>query len=73
MSDDPSFDLTPQAVLDANNNYVLQNKNIYDLLKYVWTGVLIAITPEQYQTRVGISAAGYNAAGVCIHPRLDYI
>jgi hypothetical protein len=66
MSDpnDPQFDLTPKGVLNASNNYILQHKDIYDLLKYVWTGVLIATTPEQYQARVGISADGYAAAGV---------
>jgi hypothetical protein len=62
----PDTSFTPLGVLDDNNNYVLQTKDVYSLLKYVWTGVLIATTPAEYQTRVGVTADAY--ATVCITP-----
>ncbi|KAI5834035.1 hypothetical protein K523DRAFT_341145 [Schizophyllum commune Tattone D] len=50
-----TVDLSPQGLINKDNNYILQQEGIYDLLKYSWTGVLLPITEEQYQTRVQIS------------------
>ena len=47
--------LTPQGLINKDNNYIIQQEGIYDLLKYSWTGVLLPVTEEQYQTRVQIS------------------
>ena len=50
-----TVDLSPQGLINKDNNYILQQEGIYNLLKYSWTGVLLPVTEEQYQTRVQIS------------------
>ncbi|KAL1729957.1 hypothetical protein EV714DRAFT_273107 [Schizophyllum commune] len=54
-SDTPAIDMTPQGLLNADGNYVLQQEDVYNLLKYVWAGVLLPVTPEDYQKRLQIS------------------
>ncbi|KAL1714238.1 hypothetical protein EV715DRAFT_209983 [Schizophyllum commune] len=54
-SDTPTIDLTPQGLLNADGNYVLQQEDVYNLLKYVWAGVLLPVTPEDYQKRLQLS------------------
>ena len=47
--------MTPQGLLNADGNYVLQQEDVYNLLKYVWTGVLLSVDASAYQTRLQIS------------------
>ncbi|KAI5892588.1 uncharacterized protein SCHCODRAFT_02626545 [Schizophyllum commune H4-8] len=54
-SDTPTIDMTPQGLLNADGNYVLQQEDVYNLLKYVWAGVLLPVTPDDYQKRLQIS------------------
>ncbi|KAL1750571.1 hypothetical protein FB107DRAFT_223663 [Schizophyllum commune] len=50
-----TIDMTPQGLLNADGNYVLQQEDVYNLLKYVWTGVLLPVDASAYQTRLQIS------------------
>ncbi|TRM64718.1 hypothetical protein BD626DRAFT_535999 [Schizophyllum amplum] len=48
--------LTPRSLLDEEGNFTLQNKDIYDLLKYVQTGALLPTAELGYRERVQLSS-----------------
>lgn len=50
--------MEPTGLVDDRGSYVLNHEDIYKLLRYVWTGVLIATTPENYKERLGINKLG---------------
>ncbi|OBZ76547.1 Pesticidal crystal protein cry6Aa [Grifola frondosa] len=54
------IDMEPKGLLNADDTYVLQRQDIYSLMKYVWTGVLLPTTLEEYKTRLALSDYGYN-------------
>ncbi|TRM63172.1 hypothetical protein BD626DRAFT_548150 [Schizophyllum amplum] len=49
------LDATPKELLNADNNYALQHQDVYNLLRYVWSGVLLPCTEAKYQDRVQLS------------------
>ncbi|OBZ77114.1 Pesticidal crystal protein cry6Aa [Grifola frondosa] len=53
-------DMEPKGLLNADGTYVLRREDIYSLMKYVWTGVLLPTTMEDYKTRLALSDYGYN-------------
>ncbi|KAI5829125.1 hypothetical protein K523DRAFT_320813 [Schizophyllum commune Tattone D] len=55
MSSTPTVDMTPQGLLNADGNYVLQQEDVFNLLKYVWAGVLLPVDADSYQKRLQIS------------------
>ncbi|KAL1751130.1 hypothetical protein FB107DRAFT_222635 [Schizophyllum commune] len=47
--------IDPLILTNKDDNYILQHQDVYDLQKYLWSGVLLPITPEDYQGRLNIS------------------
>lgn len=45
----------PKGLLNDDGNYILQHKDIYDLFKYVQTGVLLPTDTAEYQRRLHLS------------------
>lgn len=55
MSSTTTLDMSPGAVVNSDGNYCLQQDSMYNLLKYMWAGALLPLTPTAYQTRLQIS------------------
>ncbi|KAJ6503734.1 hypothetical protein C8R45DRAFT_1091513 [Mycena sanguinolenta] len=62
MSDAPVPSLEPTGITDDQGNYVLQTRDMFNLLKFLWTGVLLCEDQASYCTRTGISSVHYTKA-----------
>lgn len=51
----PAIDMTPKGLLTEKGSYILQDGDVYKLLKYVWAGVLLPTDAKSYQERLDIS------------------
>ena len=58
-TNDPT--LEPGELIDANGNYYLQHKDIYALLRYIWTGVLLPQDLESFKIRVHLQEKDFDA------------
>ncbi|KAL1745679.1 hypothetical protein HDZ31DRAFT_62884 [Schizophyllum fasciatum] len=70
MSTTQASDMTPQGLLNDDGNYILQKDDMYNLLKYVWAGVLLPKDTATYQARVQVSAATYTKISGVVTPLL---
>ncbi|KAJ7098502.1 hypothetical protein B0H15DRAFT_1004789 [Mycena belliarum] len=52
--------LGTQGILDPNGQYMLRNRSMFNLLKYLWTGALATYETTTYCARTGITVAHYN-------------
>lgn len=50
-----TLDMSPKELVNDDGNYILQNQDVYDLLKYVYCGVLLPVTEDAYKARLNIS------------------
>ncbi|KAJ7677064.1 hypothetical protein DFH06DRAFT_1317658 [Mycena polygramma] len=50
----------PKGVLTADEQYALRTRNMFNLLKYLWTGALVGADAAAYRVRTGISLDHYN-------------
>ncbi|KAI5830652.1 hypothetical protein K523DRAFT_415712 [Schizophyllum commune Tattone D] len=50
-----TIDLTPRGLLNGDNNYILQDQGLYDLLKYIWAGLVLPRTTWEYNDRLRLS------------------
>ena len=55
MTSVPNIDMSPKDLVNSDGNYVLQHEDIANLLKYVWSGVLLPVTVPDYQDRLQLS------------------
>ncbi|KAI5892289.1 uncharacterized protein SCHCODRAFT_02625787 [Schizophyllum commune H4-8] len=55
MSFAPQIDLSPKGLINDDGNYILQHGDVYNLLKYVWAGVLLPTDAKSYQEHLNIS------------------
>ncbi|KAL1753977.1 hypothetical protein FB107DRAFT_216616 [Schizophyllum commune] len=53
MSSD--IDMEPKGLVNDDGNYILQHDDIANLLKYVWSGVLLPVTEDAYKQRLQLS------------------
>ncbi|KAL1701276.1 hypothetical protein EV121DRAFT_282784 [Schizophyllum commune] len=51
----PAPDLTPKGLLNDDGNYILQQDDMYSLLKYVCAGLLLPVTDWEYIERLQLS------------------
>ncbi|KAL1716013.1 hypothetical protein EV715DRAFT_206217 [Schizophyllum commune] len=66
----PDIDMTPKGLVNDDGNYVLQHEDIANLLKYVWSGVLLPVTVSAYQDRLELSMDTINQLSDVIKPLL---
>ncbi|KAL1720264.1 hypothetical protein EV715DRAFT_197329 [Schizophyllum commune] len=71
MSSNSDIDLLPKDLLNADGNLILQHQDVLDLLKYVWTGVLLPVTEAQYKSRLQISDNTANKLTGVIEPLVE--
>ncbi|KAI5890579.1 uncharacterized protein SCHCODRAFT_02547507 [Schizophyllum commune H4-8] len=57
--------------MNSADNYILQHQDVYDLQKYVWSGVLLPTTEEEYQARLNISDRTASKLSEVIKPLVD--
>ncbi|KAL1693130.1 hypothetical protein GGG16DRAFT_49761 [Schizophyllum commune] len=43
-----SVDLTPKGLINEDGNYILQQDDMYGLLKYIWSGLLLPVSEREY-------------------------
>ena len=48
-------DLTPKGLVNDDGNYILQQDDMYSLLKYVCAGLLLPVTDWEYIERLNLS------------------
>ncbi|KAL1691489.1 hypothetical protein GGG16DRAFT_113014 [Schizophyllum commune] len=51
----PSIDLSPKGLLNESGNYVLQQPDVANLVKYAWAGVLLPDNADALETRLKVS------------------
>ncbi|KAI5889354.1 uncharacterized protein SCHCODRAFT_02634267 [Schizophyllum commune H4-8] len=64
-------DMSPGALVDSDGNYCLQQDDMYNLLKYLWSGALLPLTPADYQTRLDISDSAMTQYATVIDNLVD--
>ena len=68
-SGDPQVDKwSPHHLTDGNGNFILNNDNMKALLRYVWTGCLLATTRTDFTTKLGIDMGDITPA---VWPDID--
>ena len=55
MADSDTITMEPGKLLDGDGNYCMQQKANYSLLKYIWTGVLLATNMDDFKLRIGVT------------------
>ena len=55
MSSNSDIDMEPKGLINDDGNYILQHDDIANLLKYVWSGVLLPVTEDAYNQRLQLS------------------
>ncbi|KAL1733728.1 hypothetical protein EV714DRAFT_203965 [Schizophyllum commune] len=48
-------DLTPKGLINSDGNYILQQDDMYGLVKYIWAGLLLPVTEREYITSLNLS------------------
>ncbi|KAL1690576.1 hypothetical protein GGG16DRAFT_55333 [Schizophyllum commune] len=71
MTSVPDIDMTPKGLVNDDGNYVLQHEDIANLLKYVWSGVLLPVTVAAYQDRLQLSDDTVDKLSDVIQPLLE--
>ncbi|KAL1733773.1 hypothetical protein EV714DRAFT_203972 [Schizophyllum commune] len=71
MTSVPNIDMSPKDLVNSDGNYVLQHEDIANLLKYVWSGVLLPVTVPDYQDRLQLSTDTVDKLSDVIEPLLD--
>ncbi|CAD6445217.1 07b06209-cfd8-402b-a3dc-9f09734075db [Sclerotinia trifoliorum] len=67
-SDDSLFE--PKGLTASDGKYVLDHAGISSLLRYVWSGVLLPTTKDEYLTRTGVASSHYDHVKKYIDPLL---
>ncbi|ATZ46168.1 hypothetical protein BCIN_01g08160 [Botrytis cinerea B05.10] len=62
--------LQPKGLIDDKGDYALNQTDISNLLKYIWTGALLATTKEEYLLHTGINATEYDHLKEYVDPLL---
>ncbi|KAI5892176.1 uncharacterized protein SCHCODRAFT_01125215 [Schizophyllum commune H4-8] len=70
MTSVSDIDMTPKGLVNDDGNYVLQHEDIANLLKYVWSGVLLPVTVSAYQDRLNLSTDTVDKLSDVIDPLL---
>ncbi|KAL1690570.1 hypothetical protein GGG16DRAFT_125547 [Schizophyllum commune] len=55
MISNSDIDMEPKDLINDDGNYILQHDDIANLLKYVWSGVLLPVTEDAYNQRLQLS------------------
>ncbi|KAL1673946.1 hypothetical protein EV122DRAFT_221620 [Schizophyllum commune] len=71
MSTARSFDLSPKRLLNDSGNYVLQQDDLANLVKYVWAGVLLPGDTDTYQQRLNVSTTTMRKLSEVVTPLLS--
>ncbi|KAI5887936.1 uncharacterized protein SCHCODRAFT_02639284 [Schizophyllum commune H4-8] len=58
----------PKGLLNSDDNYMLQQADVVQLLKYVWGGVLLPSTESEYRSRLQISNDVFTKLSDVIKP-----
>ncbi|KAL1725363.1 hypothetical protein EV714DRAFT_287958 [Schizophyllum commune] len=66
-----TVDMTPGALVNSDGNYCLQQDDMYNLLKYLWSGALLPLTPADYQTRLDVSDSAMSQYATVIGDLVD--
>ncbi|KAI5829522.1 hypothetical protein K523DRAFT_328688 [Schizophyllum commune Tattone D] len=66
-----TVDMSPGALVNSDGNYCLQQDDMYNLLKYLWSGALLPLTPADYQTRLDISDSAMSQYATVIGDLVD--
>ncbi|TRM69399.1 hypothetical protein BD626DRAFT_11463 [Schizophyllum amplum] len=60
--------LGPQGLLNEDDNYTLQHRDIYNLAKYVQTGVSLPVDEDAYRVHLGLSRGMAGKLSSVIRP-----
>ncbi|KAI4523539.1 hypothetical protein K525DRAFT_267851 [Schizophyllum commune Loenen D] len=71
MSTAQSVDLLPKDLLNDSGNYVLQQDDLANLVKYVWAGVLLPGDTDTYQQRLNVSTTTMRKLSEVVTPLLS--
>ncbi|KAL1725365.1 hypothetical protein EV714DRAFT_277581 [Schizophyllum commune] len=71
MSTAQSVDLSPKGLLNDSGNYVLQQDDLANLVKYVWAGVLLPGDTGAYQQRLNVSTTTMRKLSEVVTPLLS--
>ncbi|KAI5892290.1 uncharacterized protein SCHCODRAFT_02625792 [Schizophyllum commune H4-8] len=63
-----TIDLTPRGLLNGDNNYILQDQGLYDLLKYIWAGLILPRSNWEYAERLRLHEETYSNIEPVITP-----
>ncbi|KFY66710.1 hypothetical protein V496_01939 [Pseudogymnoascus sp. VKM F-4515 (FW-2607)] len=55
MTDPSTLTMEPGSLLKVDGNYCMQQKTTYSLMKYIWTGVLLATNMDDFKARIGVT------------------
>jgi hypothetical protein len=71
---DPSASITlePNGMINSDGNYLMQDQGLYDLLNYVWTGVMLATTKEAYMNLIKIRDDDWTRLQPLLDPLLKF-
>lgn len=64
--------LEPVGLLKSDGSYVLQTKDIHNLLKFVWTGVLLPNDQASYVKWIGVKEIKKGISGLVDTLLKDY-
>ncbi|KAJ8059758.1 hypothetical protein OCU04_011396 [Sclerotinia nivalis] len=62
--------LEPKGLTAANGKYALDHAGISALLRFVWSGVLLSTTKDEYLARTGVTSSHYDHVKQYIDPLL---
>ncbi|KAI5829520.1 hypothetical protein K523DRAFT_337804 [Schizophyllum commune Tattone D] len=71
MSTAQSVDLLPKGLLNDSGNYVLQQDDLANLVKYIWAGVLLPGDTDTYQERLNVSTTTMQKLSEVVTPLLS--
>lgn len=68
MGDTPAADptMTPGGFINTYGNYIIQHQDVYDLLRFVWAGVLCPTTSDAMMKRMGISNVKFEDSVIAL-------
>ncbi|EDO02683.1 predicted protein [Sclerotinia sclerotiorum 1980 UF-70] len=66
----PKVTLKPEGLVDKDGHSLLTNLEVHKLLRFVWTGVFLSTTKEEYMNHTNMKTDDYNRLKEYIDPLL---
>ncbi|KAI5889070.1 uncharacterized protein SCHCODRAFT_02601356 [Schizophyllum commune H4-8] len=62
------LNLTPKGLINDDGNYILQQDDMYGLLKYIWAGLLLPVSESEYIMRLSLSQETIGLVDAALPP-----